>query len=465
MNMLHDVRRLLARRQPDDEMEHVPGFTEIDLSEGEIARLRLRRPIVAGMVVVLVLVVGLLLWAAIASISGAVVAPGTVRVEGSAKTIKHREGGVIRRILVREGQAVQAGQPLIEFDRVQAQASRDIFQGAYDAALANLARFQAEAADAPQINFPPELLARQADPQVAALVAGQRALFQSRMMLYRSQATVLASQARQLETQIEGLQAQAEATDSAGATIAEELDGVRELARDGYAPKTRLLALERSASGIKGQRGQITSDIGRARQSIGEVRLQIAQLEDKRQTDAAEGIRTSQEKLTEAGPKLQAATQSLIETEVRAPVSGHVFNLTQFTEGGVAGPGETLMQIVPAGTKLTIATRVQPNDIASVEVGLPADVTLTAYNPRTTPPVRGRVTLVAADATVDEASKQPYYNVRVSIDPAELAKAGPDVRLTPGMPATVNIVTGSRTILDWLLGPLTQAMRTAMRER
>ncbi|MBU3076988.1 HlyD family type I secretion periplasmic adaptor subunit [Sphingomonas quercus] len=465
MNMLHDIDRLLRRRQPADEMQHVPGFTEVDITDGEIARLQLRRPIVAGSLVVLVLVFGLLLWAAIASISGAVVAPGIVRVEGSAKTLKHREGGTIRRILVREGQAVKAGQLLIQFDRVQAQAARDIYQSAYDSAEANLARFQAEAANAAQVDFPADLLARQSDPNVGMLLAGQRTLFASRMTLYRSQAAVLSGQAQQLETQIQGLQAQAAAVDSQGETIIDELQGVRELARDGYAPKTRLLALERSAAGIKGQRGQITSDIGRTRQAIGEIRLQIAQLDDKRQTDAADGIRQAQERLTDAGPKVRAAVESLAQTEVRAPVSGHVFNLTQFTEGGVAGPTETLLQIVPEGTKVTINTRVRPNDIASVRVGLPADVTLTAYNPRTTPPVRGHVTLVAPDATSDEATHESYYNVRVSVDPGELARAGPDVRMTPGMPAVVNIVTGSRTILDWLLGPMTEAMRTAMRER
>lgn len=432
---------------------------------GEIIRLRLRRPIRLGSIVVLVLVFGLLLWAAVAPIAGAVVASGTVRVENNSKTLRHREGGVVRRILVREGQRVRRGQVLMRFDPVQGQASVDIFQGAYDSALANAARFQAEAANAGTITFPPELLARQADPQVAALLEGQRSLFLTRIALYRSQATVLAGQARQLETQIQGMRAQAASSDSQSALIDDELAGVKELNDLGYAPRNRLLALQRSAAGIKGQRGSITADIARARQAIGETRLQIAQLADKRQTEAAEGLRIAQEKLTDAGPKLRATSSSLSETVIRAPVDGFVFGLTQFTEGGVAGPGDVLMQIVPTGAPLTITVRVPPNDISDVRVGLPARVTLSAYNPRTTPQVDGEVTLVGADAQVDEATKATFYVAQVKVDPKALAEAGPNVRLTPGMPAVVSIVTGSRTVLDYLLAPFTDAMRTAMRER
>lgn len=440
------------------------GFGQV-AADGEMARVRLRRPILLGSLLVLALVLGLFLWAAIASVSGAVLAPGTVRVENNSKTLRHREGGIVREILVHEGQRVKAGQVLMRFDPIQGQASVDLFRSAYDSALANAARFQAEAADASDIRFPAELLARQSDPQVAALLAGQRSLFQARMMLYRSQATVLAAQAGQLGTQIQGMQAQAASIDAQSGLVSDELGGVQELEREGYAPRSRLLALQRSAAAIKGQRGQMTADIARARQSIGQVRLQIAQLDDKRQSDAADGLRQAQEKLTDAGPKLRATQGSLDETVVKAPVDGYVFNLSQFTEGGVAAPGEQLLQIVPIGSPLVITARVKPADITDVRVGMQARVTLSAYNPRTTPQVEGKVILVGADAINDEASKQSYYQIQVSIDPAELAKAGPKVRLTPGMPTMVAVVTGSRTILDYLLAPLTDAMRTAMRER
>jgi HlyD family type I secretion membrane fusion protein len=437
---------------------------EGDYAAREIIRLRMRRPIVLGMLVVVVLVFGALLWASLAPIAGAAVASGTVRVENNSKTLRHREGGVIRKIYVREGQKVRAGQVLIQFDRVQSQASVDIYRSAYDTALANIARFQAEADNAAQIHFPQELLDRQSDPQVQALLDSQRMLFQTRMALYRSEATVLAGQARQLVTQIGGLRAQAAAADAQSGLVDEELTGVSELEKQGYAPRSRLLALQRSAAGIKGQRGSITSDIARARQSIGEIQLQIAQLNDKRQTDAAQGLSEAQAKLTDAAPKLRQTASSLQETVVRAPVDGYVFNLTQYTEGGVAQPGEMLMQIVPANVPLLISAQIHPMNISDVRVGMPARVTLTAYNPRTTPQVDGTVTLVGADAKIDEVTKRPYYEALIKVNPEELAQAGPNVRLTPGMPVSVAVVTSSRTVMDYLLGPLVDAMRVSMRE-
>ena len=432
---------------------------------GEIIRLRLRRPIVAGSMVVLVLVFGLLLWASIFSIAGAVVAPGTVRVEDNIKQLKNREGGVVRDILVRESQHVSRGQVLLRFDKVQAQAGVDIMQADYDSALAQIARFQAEAANANDIRFPAELVARQSDPRVAALLTSQQGLFASRMALYRSQASVLTGQAQQLGSQIAGLRAQLAANDAQSKLIDDELDSVRDLNRLGYAPKSRLLELQRSVASLKGARGSLMSDIARANQAIGGVRLQVAQLDDKRETDAAQGLRDAQDRLTDTLPKLRAMQESLAQTEVRAPVDGYVFNLTQFTQGGVAQPGEALMDIVPTGMPLLITVQVRPTDIADVHVGMSARVTLTAFNPRTTPQIDGHVSLVSADAQTDQQTHQSYYVVQVKVDPGELAKAGPKVHLTPGMPAQVAIVTGKRTIMQYLLGPMTEAMHTAMRER
>jgi HlyD family secretion protein/epimerase transport system membrane fusion protein len=436
-----------------------------DSHPGEIIQLRLRRPIVAGSIVVLVLVFGLLIWASVFSIAGAVIAPGTVKVEDNIKQLKHREGGIVRAILVREGQRVHAGQVLLRLDRVQAQASVDIYQADYDSALAQIARFQAEAANASEIRFPQELLARQDDPRIAALLTSQRGLFQSRMTLYRSQSMVLSGQAEQLGTQIQGLRAQMTALDAQSELINDELSGVRDLNKQGYAPRTRLLELERSMVSLKGQRGSLVSDIARANQAIGSVRLQIAQLDDKRETDATQGLRDTEDKLTDTVPRLRAMQDSLFQADVRAPVDGYVFNLTQFTVGGVAAPGEALLDIVPVNMPLLITVQVKPSDIAEVHVGMPARVTLTAFNPRTTPQVDGHVVLVSADASSDQQSHQSFYVVQVKVDPGELAKAGKGIHLTPGMPATVAIVTGKRTIMQYLLGPMTEAMHTALRER
>ena len=469
MSKLGDIVRQI-RGEPAIPAEPQPGFSELDAGESEIIRLRLRRPIIAGSLVALGLVFGLLIWAIFAHITGAVVAPASVRVEGNSKVIKQRDGGVIRRIFIHEGQFVRRGQVLLQMDPIQVQSNVEVWQSQYDTALADIARWQAQQAGTTDIRFPAELLARQSDPRVAALLIGERSLLNSTLMLYSSQAAVLRSQADQMGTQIQGMRAQMSSVDMQTGSIADELGGVRELNRLGYAPKTRVTSLERGAAQLKGQKGSIQSDIARAQQSIGGVRIQIAQLEEKRVTEAANGLRQAQDKLAEAAPKLRATAESLAQTTVRAPVDGYVFNLTQFTEGGVAGPGERLMEIVPTGTELVLNAHVKPNDIAEVRMGMPARVTLTAYNPRTTPQLDGRVSLVSADATTDDPSltgqpREPYYLVQVKIEPGQLARVGKDVHLTPGMQASVSIVTGSRTIMDYLLGPLTDAMRTALREK
>lgn len=471
MSKLTDIVRQI-RGEPAIPADPDPGFSELDQGESEIIRLRLRRPMIAGMVVVLVMVVGLTLWATFSPIQGAVMAPAQVQVEGNTKTIKQREGGVVRRIYVREGQFVHAGQVLLQLDPIQAQAGVDVWQAQYRTALADIARFQAQQSGSLEIQFPQELLSKQSDPQVAALLAGERSLHMSTMMLYSSQATALKTQAQQLGTQIQGLRAQMQSVDMQSGSIADELSGVRELNRLGYAPKTRVSALDRSAAQLKGQKGSTLSDIARAQQQIGGIQIQIAQLEEKRQGDAATGIRNAQDKLAEAEPKLRATAESLDQTTVRAPVDGYVFNLTQFTEGGVAGPGERLLEIVPTGSPLVLNAKVKPTDIAEVHVGMPARVTLTAFNPRTTPPIDGTVTLVSADATsvdpTDPAagqSREPFYTVQVKVDPAQIARIGNGVHLTPGMPAMVSVITGSRTVMDYLLRPFHDAMQSAMREK
>lgn len=460
-------REMVARPDPmaGEPSDRADMFGSAPADNGDVVRVRLRRPILAGSLVVLVLVVGLLLWATFASISGAVLAAGTVRVENNSKEVRRLQGGVIERILVREGQRVRQGQPLIRFSDIQSRATVDVFQAAADNAAAQAARFEAEGANSGTIAFPPDLLARQADPRVATLLTSQRSLFSTRMTLYQTQASILRAQMQQLRTQIGGLRAQADATGVQADLIREELRDIRQLSNEGYAPKSRLLALQRNASALGGQRGSLVSEMARAQQAIGETMIQLSQLNEKRASEAAEGLQTAQGQLTEMLPKLRATQDELRQTQVFAPADGFVFNLTQFTEGGVAGAGDRLMNIVPVGTPLIVQARVHPTDIADVRQGMPARITLTAYNPRTTPPIEGRVTLVAADATSDERTGEPFYLVQIQVAPSELLKAGPNVRLSPGMPAQVAIVTGDRTILDYLLEPFTVALRSSLRER
>lgn len=424
----------------------------------------LMRPIVAGCLLIAVFVVGLLIWAAVSSVSGAVVASGVVRAEANRKTIKSLTGGVVEAIPVRNGERVASGQLLIEFDSTQPQASVQILSGQLDSLMAQRARFEAEMTGRAAITFPPELTARMGDPTVAALINDQQNLFQSRRILLVSQADILRQQVLQLDTRIGGLQAQVSSLDEQKRLIDEELTGMRSLLEKGYAPKTRVLALERNAAQLGGQRGAQVAEISRARESIGETRIELSTLQQKRVSDAAEEYRRAQSEIAEVAPRLRAARDQLEHTRITSPADGYVLNLTQFTIGGVAGPGESLLDIVPANAPLIIDAKIRPGDVDQVQPGMEARIRLSAYSAKLAPEVLAEVTTVGADRVVEERTGEGFFNVELRIRPAELQKFDGKVKLSSGMPADVMITTSQRTVLDYLLGPIKDALKGSMRE-
>lgn len=436
---------------------------------------RISRHIGLGVGVTAVFVVGLGVWAAVSPISGAVPASGVVKVENNRKTVKHLETGIVRRILVHEGDHVRAGQLLMVFDDSQPKAQLATLSYASDSLMAERARWEAEARSAPSVAFPPELLQRQSDPQVAAAMASQQALFTARRDALRTQTEVGAQRVAELNSQIAGYRAQLASVDSQQALNTDELSGLQQLYKGGYAPKTRVLALQRQEAGLKGSRGEQVANIARAQQAIGETRVSILGTRQARIAEAAAGLEQSQDKLNDVQPRLAAARDTLSHTEVRSPVDGYVLNLTQFTEGGVAGGGEPLMEIVPANAPLVIQVQVRPQDAHAVHPGQRSRVTLTAYNTRTTPQINAEVISVAADQTLPPStpaaaeaqlpSRTPYFLVEMRIPPDQLKRLPPDVKLYPGMPVSTSIVTGQRSIMDYLIGPLRDSLSGSLREQ
>lgn len=442
-----------------------PSFGDKDLVplDGTMDR-RIKRPIIIGTAVVGVFVVGLTLFAAVARIDSAVVAPGTVRVEDNRKTIRHREGGTVRTIQVKEGQHVRLNQVLLTFDDVQPKAMTDVLQSQHDTFLAQVARFQAEATGQKAMVFPAELTARVTDPRVAGVIRDQELLFTSRLQFFDGQSAVLAQKLQQLETQISGVQAQVDAVKESDALTREELAGYQTLYEKGYAPKTLILRYKRTLADLAGRRGQLVAEITRLHEQIGETRLQISTLREQRTSQAAEGLRQMQSGLAEVTPKLTAASQTLKSATVRSPADGYVLDLTQFTLGGIVGPGERLMSVVPANAPLIVTARIKPQDIDSVHDGMKARVRLSAFNSRTAPPVNAEVLTVSADQLVDEKTGEGYFRADLRIPPAELAKLPKGSKLSPGMPAEAMIVTGRRSILSYIVSPLTDTIRDALRE-
>jgi HlyD family type I secretion membrane fusion protein len=426
---------------------------------------RLHRPMRIGALIIAVCVLGLGLWASLYSRETGITAQGSVKVESNRKTIRLKEGGTVRQILVKEGQRVRPGQPLILFNDVEARAANDVFQSQYDSLLSQAARFEAEGTGKSTLEFPAELTSRISDPRVAGLIRDQQFLFATRMQLFQSQNSVLAQRLDQIQTQIEGQQAQVESVEEQRRLTAEEMAGYQILYDKGFAPKPLILRYQRSIADLAGKKGSLLADIARLRQQMGETRMQMAATRDTRESQAAEGLRDAQSHLTDVTPRLTAARQSLASTTVRSPVDGYVFNLTQFTVGGVTAPGELLMDVVPAAAPMMVTVMIKPEDVDDVHVGMDARVRLSGLNQRWNSPLAAKVVVVSADRIDNERTGTSAYRVDLRIDPKELTKLKHGATISPGMPAQAMIVAGHRTLMGSLISPITDTLHDALRDQ
>lgn len=429
------------------------------------ARARISGPMRAGIAIVVVGILGLGVWASVAPLWSAVIAPGVVRVEANRQELKSREGGVVRAIHVRNGDSVRAGQLLMQFDDTVARAQVSVLTNQHDNILMQFARFQAEVRGQSTLVPPAELAGRRDDPAVAAIISNETLVFSSRLLAIQGQAAILNQRIDQLQTARSGLNVQVQSIDDQVALIQQELDGYQTLYEKGFAPRTLILRYQRQLAEIAGRRGALAADIQRNQQQGGETRLQLAQLYEQRNSEAATGLRDAEARLADIAPRLDAARLALAETRVTAPADGYVLNQTQFTVGGVARPGETLLDVVPSDAPLLISTRVRPTDIDEVRVGMQAQVTLSAFSTTRVPKLHAEVVTVSADALTDAQSGASYFVADLRIPPEELRRLPDGARITPGMQAQAMIRTGRRTIMSYLLGPIGEIRENALREQ
>jgi HlyD family secretion protein/epimerase transport system membrane fusion protein len=379
--------------------------------------------------------------------------------------VQHLEGGIIRRILVEDGSVVQAGDPLIALEDVQARAGHDVLRARFHTLAAAQARLLAEQGGADDIRFPDWLIEATADDATAleAMVA-QRQLFRTRVQGLADRRAILAQRIAQLREEIAGLEAQIVTDGRQIALIADEIEGLDQLYRKGLAPKTRLLALQREQSDIEGERAERRARIARARQAIGETELQIIAQGTALLDDTNEELSRVQAELAEVEQRLAASRDVLARTVISAPSAGTVVELRFYTPGGVIRPGEPVLDIVPDDEELLVDARLSPLDIDIVAPGMPAQIILPAFKQRHLPRIEGRVRQVSADAIVDPHSGERYFEARIEVDPEQLAAIQPAIELSPGMPAEVYITTAERTMLDYLLQPVFDSLRRAFRE-
>ena len=424
----------------------------------------LARTIVLGFAIIALCVGGFASWASLAPLRGAAVASGSVIVDTKRKSIQHLEGGIVREILVRDGDKVKADQVLMRLDTTQASAVQQQVTSRYNAAVALVARLTAEEGGDTDISFPQSLRAHRDDPEVAKLMGGQLAIFKAKLDELNSQTQILEQRRAQAAEEIRGVDAQVKAQREQLRLIGEEITTKSTLYDKGLVTKPQILQLQRQQAEIDGAMNQNLATIARAKQNIQETQMRISELRTNRINDASREHGEALKDLFEFAEKMRAAQDVVARTVVRAPLDGTVMGLAVHTVGGVVAPGSTLMEIVPSADQLTVEAKVAVRDIESVHAGLPAQVRLVAYNQRQTPTVDGRVSWISADRVDDEKAGLAYYTARIEVDHGQLA-ALDNVRLYPGMPVEVMILGNARTVLDYLLAPINQTFARAMRER
>ncbi len=426
-------------------------------------RPNLTAPVLSG-----VLVIGLFFglfgaWAVTASLSSAAVAPGVVSVAGNKKVIQHLEGGIVKSIAARDGDLVDAGQVLVTLEDTQARSAVQTLRSRRDSFLAEETRLIAERDGLNNLSFPEELTSRMDDPAVRGILTGQENMFRARLNAQTGQQSILEQQIAQFEEEISGLQEQISSENRQIALIEEEIRDLETLNAQGLGRKPRLLEKKREASQIAGSRAAHRSEIARTRQSIGETQIRINEIRTEFLNSVISDLRDIQSQLFEVREQLRSAEDVLRRTTIRAPIAGTIVNSTVFTDGGVIRPGEPLMEMVPTGDKLIVEARVQPSDIDVVNIGLTAEIRLSAFSQRSSAPVKGRVIGVSADGIEDEKTGDTYYLTRIELT-EDVGSVIPGAILQPGMQAEVLIVTGERTFMDYVTQPLIQSFQKSLRE-
>jgi len=427
------------------------------------ARSSIRRHTRLGLAAALFLVVGLGGWSAITELSGAVVAPGAVVVDSHVKKVQHPTGGVVGDILARDGDRVRSGDIVIRLDETVARANLAMVSKSLDELAARQGRLEAERDGRDQITFPPALLGRLAEPELAGLIRGERQLFENRREARAGQKAQLKERIAQLQEQIDGLKLQASAKGDEIQLIQDELTGVEQLWKKNLVPITRVTALKREETRLRGERGQLISNVAQAKGKISETELQVMQIDQDLRSEVSKELREAQARIAELVERRVAAEDQLKRIDIRAPQDGIVHQSIVHTVGGVINAGEALMTIVPESDELSIEVKVLPQDIDQLQPGLDAVLRLSAFNQRTTPELKGRVSLIAADLVTDQRSGVQYYPVRVAFAEGERDRLGA-VKLMPGMPVEGLIQTGYRTVFSYLTKPVADNMARAFRE-
>lgn len=423
-----------------------------------------RSPLRMGGTFLLIAFVGFLIWAIAAPLDEGVPASGTFSVASQRKTVQHLTGGVVRTIHVKEAQKVKAGDPLLSLDDTQAKANFEASRQQFYSLKAQADRLEAEISDAKTLEFSPELLAAKDDPMAAGYMQTQQQLFLTRRAALQGEISILTQSERSAQQQIKGLEAQLSGKREQLKFVNEQLKGTRELAKEGYLPRNRWFDEERLAADLNASISELQSTVLRAQSMWLEAKQRLAQRQRDFQKEVESQLADVRRDAHTAAARVRITQEDFERTVIRAPVDGSVVGLTIHSIGGVISPGGRLMDVVPTGEELILELSIPSQFIDRVHAGLPADVHLQAFTNDTNLILAGKVDSVSADLMPSSnPNMPPYYLSRVSITPEGMKKLG-DRIIQPGMPASVVIITGERTFVQYLLKPLRTRLASALKE-
>lgn len=413
-----------------------------------------RSTIIIGVSILALFLGGFGLWAWLAPLHSAVITQGEVTFKGKRQAVQHLEGGIVKQILVKDGDTVKAGQPLILLEDDQVRPIVEMLEGQSATEIAAMARLNAEKNDLPAVEFPKGL--------PASAIQTENRLFQARKEAFQSQVSVLKSQIEQTREGIKGLQEQLTAKGQEINALKEQLDANKSLLKDGYVTRTSVLELERILAQKVGEREQIVTGISSNKQRLAEIEQRIISLKTERIQNSVAELKQSSVRRIELEERVRPSRDTLERQVIRAPVSGTVVGLKVTTIGGVIMPREPLMEIAPQSDDLYLEAKIMVNDISDLKIGQEAEVTITAFKSSSTPPVKAKLTYISADRLNMRTAQGdfPYYDAQLIFDKESLKMLG-DQKLVPGMMAQITIATMPRTAIDYFIAPLRDRMGKA----
>lgn len=408
---------------------------------------------------------GFLLWALLAPLDKGVPLSGTVATESNRQAVQHQAGGTVQELLVRDGDVVKKGQVLVRMNPIVARSAVEVTDAQYLSALANVARLTAERDGGRTIKFSEELEKRRTEPRVMELMSTQNQLLMARQSSLQNELAGIDASIEGLKMQISGLQESRDSKKEQVEFLKEQLGGMRDLAKEGYVARNRLLDLERTYAQLGGAISEDIGNIGRSQRQVIELTMRRAQRVQDYQKEVRTQLADFQREADGQGARLQAQRFELSNVEVKSPADGVVVGLAVFTNGGVVPAGFKMMDIVPSNAPLIVDGQLATNLVDKVHPGLPVELIFSAFNTNKTPHIDGEVLYISADRSVDEKTGAPYYKVHVKVTPEGQKKvAAHNMDIRSGMPVELFVKTGERTMMSYLLKPIMDRAHSALSE-